>query len=88
MLSEYRKRLAQLPRGSLVKRLVKGHTYYYLVKRDLGRVKVEYWGKATAAEIDRFRTAKGKRAQYRNLISRLKKQIAYLKGALRGKEAI
>ncbi|MDI6740533.1 MAG: hypothetical protein QME74_09245 [Candidatus Edwardsbacteria bacterium] len=88
MLRSYQSQLAKLPRGSLVRRIVKGHGYYYLVMRVKGRVKVEYRGKASPQEILRYKDAKRKRAQYRNLISRLKKQIAYLKGTLRGRQAV
>jgi hypothetical protein len=88
LLSEYGRRLAKLPKGSLVSRVVRGRTYYYLVTREGGKVKVEYRGKVPAGTVERYREAKRKRAQYRKLASRLKRQITYLKGALRGKEAI
>jgi hypothetical protein len=34
MQERYEEELAQLPRGSLVKRIIKGNEYYYLVYRN------------------------------------------------------
>ena len=39
-------------------------------------------------EIEKYEEAKKLRAKYRNLLSQVKKQIKFLKGTLRGKEAI
>ena len=39
-----------------------------------------------AAELKKYRQAKKQRAKVRRSLSQLKKQIRYLKGALRGKE--
>ena len=81
--------LAALPRGSLVRRSIKGHAYFYLISRENGRFRSVYRGKSVPpAELRRYREAKAKRAKYRRSLSQLKKQIRYLKGALRGKEEI
>ena len=34
MKSDYERELAKLPKGSLIKKRIKGHEYYYLVFRD------------------------------------------------------
>ena len=39
------KELAKLPKGSSIKKKVKGHEYYYLVMREKGKVKFVYNGK-------------------------------------------
>ena len=79
--------LAALPRGSLVRRKIKGHAYYYLVSREGGKVRSVYKGKVMpAGELRRYQQAKERRAKVRRSLSQLKKQIRYLKGALRGKE--
>ncbi len=89
MKKQYERELAKLPRGSLVQRNIKGHRYYYLVFREDGKFKSIYKGKSVSEkELSKYRDAKELRAKYRNSLSRLKKQIRYLKGALRGKEAI
>src|SRR3989338_7817961 len=88
MKKGYEKELAKLPKGSLVKKKIKGHDYYYLVIRDAGKGKFVYKGKVSDAEIKKYAEAKRYRAKYRNLLSRSKKQIRFLKSNLRGKESI
>lgn len=89
MKERYEQELAKLPRGSLVKRRIKGHEYYYLIYREEGRFVSLYQGKsASDKERERYRHAKERRAKYRKALSQLKKQIRYLKGILRGKEEI
>lgn len=81
--------LAALPRGSLVRREIKGNVYYYLISREGGKFRSVYKGKSvSAAELKKYRQAKEQRAKVRRSLSQLKKQIRYLKGALRGKEEI
>ena len=54
MKQRYEQELAKLPRGSLVKRTIKGHEYVYLVYRNEGKVKSEYKGKSVSpADIER-----------------------------------
>ena len=89
MKKSYERALARLPKGSLVKKKIKGHFYYYVVSRSGGKVVFAYKGKKlSAAEIKRYQDAKKYRAQYRALLSRTKKQVRFLRSALRGKEAI
>ncbi len=84
----YEKALKELPQGALVSRVIKGHRYYYLAKRMGGKVKYLYKGKISNEEKKKYEKAKKMRAKYRGLLSRVKKQIKYLKGILRGKEEI
>ena len=88
MKKDYERELAKLPRGSLVKRNIKGHDYYYLLMREDGKVKSVYKGKVSEDIIKKYMEAKEYRAKYRKLLSQVKKQIRFLKGALRGKEAV
>lgn len=88
MKSGYEKKLAQLPKGSLIKKMVKGHQYYYILLRDKGKIKFIYKGKATDGEIRKYKKAKEYRAKYRKLLSTVKKQVRFLRSALRGKESI
>jgi len=88
MQERYEEELARLPRGSLVKRVIKGNEYYYLVYREDGKVHSDYKGKPSPEEIAEYAAAKEKRAQYRRQLSKLKKQIRFLRGALRGNESI
>ena len=55
--------------------------------REGGKVRSVYKGKVMpAGELRRYQQAKERRAKVRRSLSQLKKQIRYLKGALRGKE--
>jgi hypothetical protein len=89
MKKRYEQELAKLPKGSLVKRAIKGHEYYYLVYRENGKVKSVYKGKSPSEQdLLKYQQAKELRTKYRKALSQLKKQIRYLKGVLRGKEEI
>ncbi len=88
MQREYGAALKKLPQGCLTAREIRGHKYYYLAQRIGKKVKFRYKGKISDEEIKRYDDAKALRAKYRKLLSQVKKQIRFLRGALRGKEAI
>ncbi|HBG64770.1 MAG TPA: hypothetical protein DDX16_11155 [Candidatus Omnitrophica bacterium] len=88
MKSDYERELAKLPKGSLIKKKVKGHEYYYLLLREKGKVRFIYKGKVSDEEIKKYKEAKEYRAKYRKLLSQVKKQIRFLRSTLRGKESI
>lgn len=88
MQQGYERSLQALPQGCLSRKVIGGRDYYYLVRREGQKVVYQYRGKISLEEIKLYGEAKKKRAQYRGLLSRVKKQVRYLKGALRGKEAI
>ena len=89
MKKRFEQELASLPRGSLIKRKIKGGEYYYLVYRDKGEFKADYVGPdVSEKKLEQYRAAKALRAKYRNSVSKLKKEIRYLEGALRGKEDV
>ncbi len=88
MKKEYEEALRRLLQGCLAKRKIRGHDYFYLVKRVDNKVKYIYKGKVSEEEIKKYEEAKVMRAKYRKLLSQVKKQIRFLRGALRGKEAV
>ena len=88
MKKNYEKELAKLPKGSLVKKNVKGHEYYYLQVREKDKVRFIYKGKLSDKEVQKYKQAKEYRAKYRHLLSEVKKQIKYLRSSLRGKESV
>jgi len=89
MKKKYEAELSNLPVGSLIKKKIKGHEYYYIVLRENGDVKFRYKGKNVPGDlIKEYARAKELRKKYRNSLSQLKKQIKFLKGALRGQESI
>ena len=88
MEREYSARLAQLPKGSLVKRIRNQNEYYYIVYRENGKVCLDYVGKEVSAEMkERYRDGKARRAQYRRLRSQVRQQIKFIERALRGKQS-
>jgi hypothetical protein len=89
MKVSYERELKKLPKGSLLTKSIKGINYFYIVTRKKGKVHFAYKGKKVPQKlIDNYKNAKEYRAKYRNLLSKLKKQIKFLKGTLRGKESI
>jgi hypothetical protein len=88
MQKSYDRELAKLPKGSLVKKTIKGREYYYLVLRENSKVRFIYKGKVAEPEIQKYKKVKEYRAKYRKLSSEVKKQIKFLRSALRGKEPV
>ncbi len=88
MQKDYERELAKLPKGSLVRRMIKGREYFYLIYREDGQFRSLYRGKVSAEEIEKYRHAKEFRAKYRNLLSQVKKQVRFMRSALRGKEPV
>ena len=69
MEKSYERELAKLPKGSLVRKTIKGHEYYYLQVRENGKVRFLYKGKLSAQEIEQYKQTKRYRAQYRKLLA-------------------
>ena len=88
MKKEYERALRRLPKGCFVRTVIHGHLYYYFAERKGDKVVYQYKGNPLPEELKKAEDIKKKRAQYRQLLSRVKKQIRYLRGALRGKEPI
>lgn len=88
MERSYERELAKLPKGSLVKKTIKGHVYYYLQVRENGKVRFLYRGKLSEREIEQYKQAKQYRAQYRRLLSEVRKQIRFLRTTLRGNKSV
>ena len=88
MQESYEAELARLPVGSLVRRRIKGHFYYYLVYRENGKVRSVYQGRPSEEELQRYRQAREYRAKYRGLLAQVRKEIRFLRRALRGKQAV
>ncbi len=88
MKGHYERELAKLPKGSLIKKRIKGHDYYYVVMRHNGKVKFIYKAGIRKDEKVKYEKAKEYRAKYRRLLSQVKRQIRFLRGVLRGKAPI
>jgi hypothetical protein len=88
MKKSYERELAKLPRGSLVRKTIKGHEYYYLQVREKGKARFLYKGKLSDDEVRKYEQTKEYRAKYRKLLSEVNKQIRFLRTTLRGKEPV
>ena len=77
MKKEYEEALSRLPKGCLAIRRIRGHEYYYLVKRVGKKVKYIYKGKISEEEKKKYNEAKELRAKYKKLLSQVKKQIRF-----------
>jgi len=84
MERRYVQALRRLGKGSLVKKRIGGHAYYYLAMRDGGRVKFRYLGKLSAQELQARQAQHRQRGQYRRLLREVKQQIRFLERSLRG----
>jgi len=84
---EYRRALAEYPGGCIVKKKIKGHSYYYLAIRFGKKVKFIYKGKKISKEdIASLKKSKKMRKKYKKLIQKLDKRIKFIRRALRGRE--
>jgi len=88
MKKEYENAIKKLPSGCLSLKKIGKYEYCYIAKRIGKKVKFYYRGKLSDSEKKKYEEAKKLRKKYRHLLSRVNKQIKYLKGALRGKEPI
>ena len=85
----YEKAVKQYPGGSLIKKRIREHYYYYLAFREGRKVRFVYKGKELSKEfIVEFEKSKRMRVKYKKLIQELNKRIKYLKKVLHGKEDV
>src|SRR3990167_3485924 len=81
---EYESALRRLPRGCFVRKVIYGRPYYYLAERKGDKVVYRYKGNPSPEDLKKAEDIKKKRAQYRQLLSQVKKQVKFLRGAIRG----
>ncbi len=84
MRRRYEQALRRLGKGSLVRKRIGGHSYYYLAMREGERVRFRYLGKLSAQERQERLAQHRKRGQYRRLLREVKQQIRFLERSLRG----
>ena len=88
MERDYCRELAKLPRGSLVRKIVRGRSYYYVAVREADRVRFRYLRKPEESKLEVYRAAKKSRAQYRALLADVRRQIRFISRALNAKQAV
>lgn len=85
--ADYKGDLRKLPRGVLVKKQIRDHSYYYLVFKKGKKVKFIYKGKyVSKEEIQKYADAKRLRAKYIHYMADLNKEISLLKRVLNARE--
>ena len=67
----YEEKIAKLPKGSLIKKNIKGNIYYYLNYRQGKKGVFEYLGKLKKEEIDKIK----KEIEERRKLEKLKQQV-------------
>ena len=88
MKKRYAEELGKLPKWCLARKKIKGHYYFYLVQRHKGKFLYNYKGKLGSSEVKKHKSLQSKRASYRKSLSKLNKQIKFLRSALRGKQPV
>ncbi|MCX5698332.1 MAG: hypothetical protein NTX01_01355 [Candidatus Omnitrophica bacterium] len=88
MEKEYKIALNKLPKGCLSLKNIKGHKYYYLVNREKDKLRYVYKGKLSDDQIKKYKEDKEYKDKYRKSLSKLKKQVKFLRSSLRGKAAV
>lgn len=85
----YEAEILSHPGGSLVKKKLKGHEYYYLAHRVGRKVKFDYKGKVLSQDfMAQFEKEKKLRKKYKGMVRQLNQRIKYLRRVLRGKEDV
>jgi hypothetical protein len=75
----YLENMKKLPRGSLRRKNINGHEYYYLVYRDGSKVRYSYQGKLSKARLKEYEEGRAKKMEYKGAIKKLDQQIRYLR---------
>lgn len=88
MEKDYAREIAALPRGSLVRKRIKGRYFYYLVLREGRKVKTVYQGRLNRVRIRQFKAAIASRRRLKGQLARVKKQVRYLRSVLRGRYTV
>ncbi|MDQ7827052.1 MAG: hypothetical protein RDV48_29920 [Candidatus Eremiobacteraeota bacterium] len=78
----YLESLRALPRGSLRKKHINGHDYYYLAFREGRKVKYSYLGKLSESRLREYEEGRRKRDEQKKAVKKLDQQIRYLRKAI------
>jgi hypothetical protein len=83
---QYEQELAKLPPGTLVKKNIKGNSYYYRVMREGDKVYHHYLGKLTSQEIKVESSSKEMRLEYKRRLQDVKQEITLIEKLLHYEE--
>ena len=71
----YKSKIKQLPKGSLIKKNIKGHEYYYLNYRVDKKQVFQYIGKLSEKEVKDLVTKIEERRKFEKFLRQVKKDI-------------
>jgi len=80
----YAKKIAELPRGSLIKKNIRGNIYYYLNYRESKKGVFEYIGKLNKEALDKMNEKIKERKKLEKLKRQVKKDIKKLEKMING----
>ena len=82
----YEQEILKLPKGSLIKKEINGHEYYYINYREEGKGVFKYIGKLNKDEVKELERRIKERRKLRKLNIKVKQDIAKLEKMIRGKK--
>lgn len=71
----YERKISKLPKGSLVRKEIKGHIYYYLNYREGNKGIFKYLGKLNEKELEELKKKISERRKLRGLYIQVKRNI-------------
>lgn len=71
----YERKISKLPKGSLVRKEIKGHIYYYLNYREGNKGIFKYLGKLNEKELEELKKKISERRKLRELYIQVKRNI-------------
>lgn len=82
----YEQEISEFPKGSLIKKEINGHEYYYLNYREEGKGVFKYIGKLNKDEVKEFKRKIEERRKLRKLNIKVKQDIAKLEKMIHEKK--
>lgn len=80
---DYKKAISHLPRGSLSRKKINGHEYYYLsFWGPSGTVVTRYLGKLSEAQVQSYQERIKRRKDYQSLLKRADEQVKFYRKLL------
>ncbi len=85
---QYEQELAKLPPGTLVKKNIKGNTYYYRVMREGDKVYHRYLGKLTPYEVKEASASKALRMEFKKRLQSINKELGVIEKLMKYEERL
>ena len=82
----YSKELESLPRGTISRKTIRNHEYYYLVYRSKDKVKFDYLGKKGAPRLREIESILSRRKEIEEKLKQVTKSIREIEKSLRGRK--